>query len=214
MTEHSTIEQLGRSSRRAAVVSLLGAGIVVAALIYSFVNLRHLQRENSKAEAVLKDRLTRIEALDKEIEIRERQLKILNEAQAQLGASTDTQLSKEADQALQVAIQSNAQGEYVLPRVYFHIREQRQREKLKALTDALIAKGFSVPRIIFVGANAPVETQLRYFQQGEQESEDRTQILKALRSKGLKIEERYIPPSVELVRIRPRHYEVWFGTDF
>lgn len=214
MNSNPTIEQLGRSSRRAAAVSLLGVGIVVAALIHSAIHLRDLQRENNKAEAELKERLTRIETLNQEIEMKERQLKILNEAQAQLGASADTKLAKEADQALQAAIQSNAQAEYDLPRVYFHIREERQREKLKPLVDALIAKGFSVPRVIFVGTNAPVETQLRYFQRGEQEDEDQTQILRALRSKGLTIEERYIPPSPELVRIRPRHYEVWLGKDF
>jgi hypothetical protein len=214
MSENRSIQQLGRSSRRAAVVSFLGVLIVIAALIYSANHLRNLQQQNNKAEAELNDKRTKVESLNKEIEMKQTQLKILNEAQAQLGASVDPKLANEADQALQAAILSNAKAGDVLPRVYFHIREERQRENLKPLVDALIAKGFSVPRVIFVGTNAPLETQLRYFQRGEQESQDLTQILAILRDKGLKIEDRYIPPSAELVRIRPRHYEVWLGKDF
>ena len=64
------VEELGRASRRAAVLSLLGFLLVVAALTYAMLQLRNLERERQELERsvrVLRDSVGTLERRSQEL---------------------------------------------------------------------------------------------------------------------------------------------------
>ncbi|HTC74452.1 MAG TPA: hypothetical protein VK684_02670 [Edaphobacter sp.] len=206
----SAIEQLRKSSRRAAVASLLGVGLVFVALIYSAVHLRSLKAEIDDANAELRTKKEEMAKLDKQIQNKQFQVKVLNEvvANAAQGNSAATK------QAYQSALQSNQGAAEVLPRVYFQLRTQAQMPRAKAVADALIAKGFSVPEFEIMYPHGTVHTYLRHFQNGAIVDEDRARILEVLKDLNVKVEEQDFSGSQDPSTKQPRNYELWLGQEF
>jgi hypothetical protein len=69
-TVDGRVEELGRASRRAAVLSLLGFLLVVAALTYAMLQLRNLERERQQLEQdvkVLQDSVGTLERRSQEL---------------------------------------------------------------------------------------------------------------------------------------------------
>lgn len=102
---------------------------------------------------------------------------------------------------------SPAAEQNALPtRVYIHIAREDQREKARELSRALFAKGFIAPGIELV-SKAPAHTVLKFFRQTERNiAEDIAARMQAVR----------IPVTIDFLpgfedRVRPKHFEVWFG---
>jgi hypothetical protein len=206
----SAIEQLRKSSQRAAVVSFLGVGLVFVALIYSAVHLRSLKSEIDAANAELKTRKDELGQLDEQIRNKQLQVKVLNEVVASVASGN----SAATKQAYQSALQSNQGAAEVLPRVYFQLRTQAQMPRAKAVADALIAKGFSVPEFEIMYPHGTVRTFLRHFQNGPIIDEDCARILEVLKDLNVKVEEQDFSNSRDPSTKQPRNYELWFGPDF
>jgi hypothetical protein len=97
-------------------------------------------------------------------------------------------------------------------RVYLHIADERQRKAADAAAARLRAAGFLVPEIENVGRKAPKPTQLRYFQRGDEQEAELQRIQQALQEGGVAARPQYVPPASG-TRARPRHFEIWFGTE-
>ncbi len=93
------------------------------------------------------------------------------------------------------------------PRVYFHIREESQRDPARAVADFLARYAYTVPGIQKV-AQGPAKTELRYFRRTEKEEAE--SIVVVLKELGIPAEIRYFPGYEGSTSIRPRHYELWF----
>jgi hypothetical protein len=206
----SAIEQLRKSSRRAAVASFLGVGLVFVALIYSAVHLRSLKSQIDSANAELKTRKDELGKLDEQIRDKSLQVTVLNQVVASVAQGNSAATS----QAYQSALQSNQGAAEVLPRVYFQLRTQAQIPRAKAVADALIAKGFSVPEFEVMYPHGTVRTFLRHFQNGPIVDEDRARIMGVLKDLNVKVEEQDFSDSQDPSTKQPRHYELWFGPDF
>jgi hypothetical protein len=98
----------------------------------------------------------------------------------------------------------------LLPRVYFHIASNSQREMARNLEAKLESSGFIVPGIQNVG-NGPENSEVRYFWTQHGEAEEAQEIGEKLKEFGLEqLVVRFIP-GYEDARIRPRHYELWIS---
>jgi septal ring factor EnvC (AmiA/AmiB activator) len=213
MASAEAIEELGRSSRRAAVASLLGVVIVLASLAYSGWMLHGLQEKVEKADEQLKSKQQQIQDLDADIKVKQMQAQVLQRTLLRAG-SASPESGAQVQQALSAEIESQPETAKFLPRVWLHIREESQRGKASRVADALVAAGFSVPGIELVGKKAPDENQVRYFEKTDQATNDCKAITDAVGDLKLTFEKRYIAPSPNLAPIHPRHYEIWFGLDF
>ena len=205
--------ELQRSSRKTAVATLLSALIVIGSLAFSAYRLYSFRLELRDLDEQLKDKKSQYEKLDDQIHRKEAQLHAINAAFF-LAGSSGSRSAQQTTQALHTLLDNDPSLARLVPRVYFHIRTEDQRQKAKPLADALIAAGFSVPGMIIVGTHAPDETQLRYFEQTNQVEKDRSHIREVLSVVNVKAKEVYISPTQDLGTIRPRHFELWFGPDF
>lgn len=214
------IEQLQRSSHRAAAGSFVAATIVIASLVYSAANLHSLQEKrealekaNRETDQLLQEKQELVKRLDLQIAEKQSQNQVLQTTLLQVGSSS-TESAKQTNLAIRNAIEAHPETAQLLPRVYLHIRKETQRAKSKTVAVALVAGGFSVPGIEFVGNKAPRENQLRYFEKNEQGTKDGIAILQVLEKMNVRVNPVYIPPNPTLGPMRPRHYEIWFGPEF
>jgi hypothetical protein len=203
----SAIEQLGKSSRRAAFVSFLGIGLVLVALIYSVVHLTSLKKQ---LDDELKNKKVELLEFDKQIQEKQLQVKVLNEVVAS-AASTNSEATK---QAYQSALESNPGAADLLPRVSIQLRDQAQLPRARTVANALLNEGFSVPEFEVLGAKGTVHTYLRYFQNTPQVVKDREHILKILKGLNVHIEEQDFSQPEDSTTQQSRQYELWFGKDF
>ncbi len=102
-------------------------------------------------------------------------------------------------------------------RIYFHIQNNDQREKAKNIEIGLeeetanLKKDFLVPGIELKEYNLK-NSELRFF--NSKEKEEANEIKKLMENSGIKITLRDLSKIYKNSKIRPRHYEVWFGNDF
>jgi hypothetical protein len=201
-----SLSELQRSSLKTGVATLLSALIVLGSLAFSAYRLHGLDEQ-------LKVKKSQYDELDGQIHQKEAQLQAINKVLF-LAGSSGSQSAQETTQALHTLLDNNPSLAMIVPRVYFHISTEDQRQKAKPLADALIAAGFSVPGIENVGSKAPNETQFRYFERTDQVEKDRSHIRDVLSGLNVRAKEVYISPAQISTRMRPRHFELWFGPDF
>lgn len=97
------------------------------------------------------------------------------------------------------------------PRVYFHIRNESQRERAEQIAAKLQDQGFIVPGIERLDAGPP-HTELRFFK-GSDPTDTQT-LVKALDQLGLKVDQVDLSNRYKnSTAIRPRHYELWISAD-
>lgn len=93
------------------------------------------------------------------------------------------------------------------PRIYIHIREEGQRPGARQVAEFL-AGTWTVPGIERLDVG-PASTELRYFRRQEQAEAE--EIGRAIRSRGVPVEVRYVPGFETSSRVRLRTYELWFS---
>ena len=127
-------------------------------------------------------------------------LGLMESLRTKIDADVAEQASREATQAFQ------AKG-----RVYLHIWSEEQRDKAGDVAAYLEEDGFVVPGIELVRTVLP-KSQLRFFRQREEE--EATRIQELCQTNGYPMELNYLSRYENSTKIRPRHYEIWFGDDF
>ncbi len=99
-------------------------------------------------------------------------------------------------------------------RIYFHISRLEQRTDAQSLRERLVSKlgtGFSVPGI--ERKDGPATNELRFFK--KEEASEANDIVNALRELGLNVDVKDLSSRYQnSTGIRPRHYELWLGTQF
>ena len=99
-------------------------------------------------------------------------------------------------------------------RIYVHIRDADQRSsasKLSSNVTSALGGDFIVPGIQQVVG--PRTSELRYFHKAEKEEAEK--IRNEFEKFNIKLKLQDLSPDYEdSTKIRPRHYELWLGTDF
>jgi len=117
----------------------------------------------------------------------------------------ESEVRKVADE---VALEASAKARF-LPRIYIHIRSDKDRELARAVGERLKALDFVVPGIERLVEKGPERSQLRYFRQSE--AEEARRIFELLREMGIELELKYVPGYEDTDAIRPGHFEIWFA---
>ncbi|MFC6672310.1 hypothetical protein [Marinobacterium aestuariivivens] len=112
---------------------------------------------------------------------------------------------------LEQELSPRASKDAALPtRTYLHISNEDQRGLASAIAAALREASIMVPGIE-LQRQSPSRSELRYFRRSEEvEAEGIAAIIQGVRPG---IEARYIPGYENATGIRPRHFELWIGTE-
>jgi len=123
----------------------------------------------------------------------------------------DQYVSKVEELRSALAVKPTATREKsIVPRVYFHIRSEEQRDKAKQLGDELSsALSVAVPGVQRV-TSGPEKNELRYFDSANVE-EARSIATVLSQESGLTVQPVLLSGYEGLVR--PRHYELWLSKD-
>jgi len=101
-----------------------------------------------------------------------------------------------------------------LARVYFHIRDERQRSSAEDVKSKLERKGLGlvVPGIERLDVGPTRTSELRFFR--EVDGTEAERIGQALRDEGLSdLTVKKIPGYEDSTKMRPRHFELWLKGD-
>jgi Tfp pilus assembly protein PilE len=214
MFDEKKLRSIQRVSQVIAALSIVAFFALIAYSAYKLYSINRqtaeaaeklnaVKAEEAKLAAEVKSKQNTIAALDDKI-------KALNNIYGRI-ANADPELVR---QATKEAIDASPNAAQALPRIYIHIKDQTQRPRARQIANKLQASGFIVPGIEIVGERAPRSTQLRYFREGDDESADVKTILGLLRSENVKVDSDFNQRYAVANKIRPRHYELWFGDDF
>lgn len=203
MNDNLDLNQIEKTSKKSVMVSGLGLIVIIAALIYSFIKLGDLQKETENLSEVKENLKTEIDSLQKLKDTLSARLMVSNSANL-----VERQVDK-------VSIEQNLTDitAVAAPRVYIHISNRSQNSIAKRVATILQKNGFVVPGIENVGNKSPQVTQVRYFNNSEQEKKDVKYILGLFKKQDIRVDEQLVSLTGQS-KVRPRHYEIWFGIDY
>ncbi|WP_430418672.1 hypothetical protein [Phenylobacterium sp.] len=189
-----------RNSRRAALLSLVGGAVILAAFAGSALQLQNL----AKAEA---EQAARVGALRKE------EAQLLASIAAQKRALLEEKaVTKQAYEEIakgdtRGAQQTLAEAQRVsTPRVYFQVRSAGQAEVYRRCASVLRAGGARVPPYEVV-QRGPAQNEVRYFHQDEAtEAEQLAQTVRACLGGPVRLS--YVGA---YANVNALHFEVWLA---
>lgn len=220
MFDERKLKSIKRVSQAIAALSI----VVFFALIgYSAYKLYSINRETAEATAKLQKVKAEEERLTAEVQSKkdtiadlDKRLEALNDIYGKVAFAPNVD-TKVVNEATKKVIDSDPKLARILPRIYIQIKDESQRAKAKQVATALQENGFFIPGIgpfEVVGPKAPDTTVLRFYHKTDEETADVEKIIGVLESGKIKVTSQYLPGYENSNKIRPRHYELWFGSDF
>ena len=194
--------------------------VFLALIAFSWFQLRGINRQIDDKRAELQSAYEILQAKRKEIDelqARNGSLQKLNgvlaDATRSIGKENPEQ-ANEIKRTVEESIKQTDEASQVPPRVYIQISREDQRKRAGEMARQLEAKGYVVPGIENVEKKARVQpvSEIRYYQSDATAQRDVKDIGTILDGAGVKL-----GPSQLLKNpgnVRPRLYELWFGTDF
>lgn len=224
------LEQLGRRSRQAAVISLVGFLLVIAAIGYSIWQIDRLEdrKRELNAEAVALD--AQVKALNKDIEAKRVTLDRISRqiASGDVTAVEKTLVQQAAAPPAPVIAVPRAAGpkEGARPgaaaivvaaapavaekRVYFQIRSRDQTKQYQACGAILRNAGYRVPQAEYVPDRGPARAEVRYFR--DEEGDEARRVAKQLAGcLGGEVAVNLIGGYRDSPLVKPMQFEVWFA---
>lgn len=178
-------------------VAAVGLLVFFALIIFSLFQLNKINH--------------RISAKTTELEKLEKEVKGLQAQKEELQKSIE--LSAEGTKKL---VDGNPQFRQILPRLYIQISDESQRDRANKIAGLLQQQGYVVPGIENVGrkgAKVPDKTELRYYPDQPDTAMDLERLKAILGRAGVS----YVPKALQYAdptKARPRHYELWFSSDY
>jgi hypothetical protein len=183
-TRHLGIEALGKASRKAALIGLLGIVVTISSLVFSSYRQVDLLGQCSRKDKAIRKALTQLETGD------------VRGAMLTLGPELP-----EKDARPRVYIHG------VLPSLEGDWRGAEQIAKIEPIADLLRGRGFHVPRADILVTTEPDGSEVRYFRKDDEGQA--ADILAVLRSQGIdSCRLNYLDGHEDSELARP-YYEVW-----
>ena len=216
------LETIQRLLQVGAIVTLL---IFVGLIVFSWLQLRRINREIAGAEALLAKRKLELEESERKI----------SDLRAKYGASrnlndTLSGLTRDATErdpgqaenikrSIEESISLTANPNQIPARIYLQVGREDQRRRASEVALQLQTKGYVVPGleqkrgggVENVRGRNPHDSEIRFYQNDEISQKDVNDIINAVREMGLTLKAKQLTPSRH---VRPRHYEIWIGDDF
>ena len=218
MFNQSTMVQLAKASRQAALMSLLGALVVVSSLIYSTVKLYSKQKELSALQEEVNKTQQKLDTLNQQVGPLNQQIDMLNQHIDSLNSQVDSKvkilkrleaLSPDlTDAVVQKSVQEN---NAIAPQVYIFTSDQSQQPIAERIADTLKSKGFQDIAIQSseIGEKPQPDTQVRFFRYPEDKREAQA-IVDILKNNLSMSDSRtaYVLPE-NAGPTEPRQFEIW-----
>jgi hypothetical protein len=192
------LDHLRRQSRISAALTAIASILVLGSLFWSY---RQTLAAEKKAQEILADASKKKAALDADIANLQTQK---NALQATLSATV-------TPEKLNSFLSQNPTVASSIPRLFIETGDPGQQELAGKVVTALRAAGLTVPFPHVVQANFPPATELRFFYNDEQATQDVQQIQHVLTGLG-------INANAQLIKLKPdqpppptRQYELWFA---
>lgn len=214
------VEQLEGRSKKAAVIAVAGALLVIVSFGVSISKLHSLRAATEAAQGKLdtinqqlSDKQTQLAETQKKLEQNKSQLAFRDSVYQQLSSANKIPaeaLSAAADNAIR---ENPAAAQQVTPVVNVHISRQDQRPLAEEIEKKLEALGYQVPAIEYVGSKAPNDSQVRYFFKADlgADTEKLTQVMSQF---GVPAKVQFIGLQKTPPTLRPRVFEIWLGRDY
>jgi cell division septum initiation protein DivIVA len=184
---------------------------------YSAYKLYSINRQTAEATAKLNIVKKEVGQLESDIESKREQITELDkkiEALNKINSKISIENPQIVRQAIKEVIDSSPNTADILPRIYIQIKDESQRPRARQIANKLEDNKFIVPGIENVGEKASGNTVLKYFHKTDEENADAKKIVDLLRGEKIVADAQYTPGFENSNRIRRRHYELWFGSDF
>lgn len=164
---------------------------------------RQMDKSLNEKQAMLEQKQAQFDSLNRAYGETLRQLEKADPIQA-------SKVQEAVEKTLETTAEKTSDRLRIPPRIYIHIARDDQRERAREIARQLQAKGYVVPGIENVKGKAsiPPISELRYYPTSE--TKDVNDISEYLRSHNIPIR----PNQLYSGRVRPRHYELWFGEKF
>jgi hypothetical protein len=189
---HLDIEALGKASRKAALIGLLGIVVIISSLVSSSYGLNRLVWQCFRKDQVISGNAMVMEGVRARLERGD----VLNAI-----LELDGELSPDEDATARVYIHG------VLPSLEGDWRGAEQIAKIEPIADLLRGRGFHVPRADILVTTEPDGSEVRYFRKDDEE--EATDILDMLVSQGIRsCRLNYLDGHEDSELARP-YYEVW-----
>jgi cell division protein FtsL len=195
-------QKLARIRKRSQVIAVLSLIAFFGLIGYSAYKLVGIRRDIADLEKIREERKQEVANLNEEIN----------------GLRKSVQQEAERSKlSVERVVQSLSavQAQAIPPRIYLQINDESQRAKANRVADLLQKQQFIVPGIENVSSKGITtrKTDVRYYASSPDSAADVSKIKAALSQFGLTPTDIKLPENSS-GRVRPRHYEVWLGTDF
>jgi hypothetical protein len=174
--------------------------------------LKQKSQELDQKTAAVEAKQSELVQVQKEVTKLQNDLETLKQFSAQNLGQLSAGNEQRVLEAVDMSLKANPKVAALLPRVYLHVQSEEQRAKAANIATSLQKQGFLAPGIENVRVNRLEQTVVRYFR--EADKDEAAQIANILQGFGIKAAPQYIKGSEDSTKMRPRHYEVWFGSDF
>lgn len=213
------IEHLGRRSRQAAVISLIGFLLVIAAIGFSIWQIGKLEARKDALAAQTAELETTVAKLDKDIQAKRETLDRISRqvASGDVKAVERTLVQQAAAPAVVAAAPGKPAGETAAPtaprlekRVYFQIRSRDQTRQYQACGRVLRDAGYRVPLPEYVPDRGPPKIEVRYFRE-EETAEAKTVVMLLGKCVRGPVQLNLIGGYRDSPLVKPMQFEVWFA---
>lgn len=218
------IEHLGRRSKQAAIISLVGFLLVLAAIGFSIWQIGQLQARKDALATESAALEARVATLDKDIQAKRETLdRISRQVAAGDVKAVEKTLVQQAAQPASVPVTrapaGAAAGDDALiaaappaaeRRVYFQIRSRDQTRQYQACGAILRKAGYRVPLAEYVPDRGPPKAEVRYFR--EEEASEAKAVAGLLRGcLRSDVQLNLIGGYRDSPLVKPMQFEVWFA---
>ncbi|HJQ27029.1 MAG TPA: hypothetical protein VKA60_24285 [Blastocatellia bacterium] len=196
MIDEQKLAAIRRKAQILAALSLVAFFALIGLSVYKLIAIR---REIRDLENVRAAKQAEIDKLDEQKKLFEQE-------------------AERSTRSLKKVIESSPQTSQLPPRVYLQINDESQREKANQVAELLQKQGFIVPGVENVSRKSitTTKTDVRFYTDNPEGAGDLSKIKAALKQVEITPLERPLgnTGANASTKVRPRHYEVWFGKDF
>jgi hypothetical protein len=208
MVAEPALTALTRRSRLGGLLSLIGAGIVFAALGVSFKELRDLETRkaalSNDVNALIRQKQDLARQVDTQKTMLNQQQDLIVGAQLKIAAGQTPAAAAILSTAADVAPTP------LVKRVYFQARASDQISIFKRCSQVLLEKGYRVPKLEMVPNVGPQKSSVRYFRPSEEA--EALQVAKDLGGcAGTEFSVSRIAGYENSAVVKPHQFEVWFA---
>jgi hypothetical protein len=210
-----SVRSLKSQSRLGSILTMIGATAALGALLWSSAQIRSARSELHQIDVEKSNLSSEVQSLRDEKQKLDQQIASKEQEVQGLLTTTNGLLAHSgpgASFALKQATAANPDAAKAVPIIYLDVATEEQIPAANKIANVLRPAGFVVPKAgpPSDSRKNPETTELRYYEQSAQSSQDVSAILDKLKSMGV-VAKPVIPNWTSARKPPSRQYEIWFS---